>query len=95
MRTLLALIAFVVVAWNASASPAPTGQPTNVPSGQPSHKPSNKPSDMPSSAPSYKAESWGQVTWDKRRHRQGGFVKTTAPITVLVKQMLTVIVTQV
>eukprot|EP00599_Poterioochromonas_sp_BG-1_P006422 CAMPEP_0173145858 /NCGR_PEP_ID=MMETSP1105-20130129/8142_1 /TAXON_ID=2985 /ORGANISM="Ochromonas sp., Strain BG-1" /LENGTH=310 /DNA_ID=CAMNT_0014059937 /DNA_START=58 /DNA_END=990 /DNA_ORIENTATION=- len=55
----------------------PSGQPTSKPSGQPSTQPSTsptgQPSSSPTSAPSYKAESWGQVTWDKRRHRQGGF----------------------
>jgi len=51
----------------------PTRTPTHLPTGQPSSHPSTQPSSMPSSAPSYKAESWGQVTWDKRRHRQGGF----------------------
>ena len=61
-------------------SSRPSSQPSNVPSRQPSGKPSGAPSTspssvpttMPTSAPSYKAESWGQVTWDKRRHRHGG-----------------------
>lgn len=28
--------------------------------------------DTPTSAPTYAIEGWGQVTWDKRRHRNGG-----------------------
>lgn len=56
-------------------SSSPSGQPSRAPitpTGQPSSTPSGQPSTVPSSAPSYKAESWGQITWDKRRHRQGG-----------------------
>lgn len=30
------------------------------------------PTSMPSSAPSFATEAWGQITWDKRRHRTGG-----------------------
>jgi hypothetical protein len=50
----------------------PTSQPSSQPSDQPYNRPSGQPTSVPSSAPSYKAESWGQVTWDKHRHRQGG-----------------------
>jgi sugar lactone lactonase YvrE len=50
----------------ASPTATPTVSPTCVPT-------ITHPSSMPSSAPSYKAEAWGQVTWEKRRHRQGGF----------------------
>ena len=41
-----------------------TGALTSWPTGQPTG--------MPSSAPTFKAEAWGEVVWDKRRHRQGG-----------------------
>ena len=30
------------------------------------------PTQVPTSAPTYAKESWGQITWDKRRHRTGG-----------------------
>lgn len=29
-------------------------------------------SDAPTGAPTYAIEGWGQITWDKRRHRNGG-----------------------
>merc|ERR1711976_940057 len=45
-----------------------TSAPTSVPSGQPSGQPTS----IPTSAPSYVEEPWGQITWDKRRHRQAG-----------------------
>ena len=73
---------------DATATDKPTSQPSSLPSSQPSSKPSSKPSAQPStqpsrspssqpsssptSAPTYHVESWGQVTWDKKRHRQGG-----------------------
>mmetsp|Transcript_1538 Transcript_1538/g.4366 ORF Transcript_1538/g.4366 Transcript_1538/m.4366 type:complete len:304 (+) Transcript_1538:14-925(+) len=57
-------------------SSTPSTQPSSSPSGQPSVQPSSSPSGqpttVPSAAPSYKAESWGQITYDKRRNRQGG-----------------------
>jgi len=55
-----------------SPTAAPTYSPTKTPTATPTALPTGQPSSMPSSAPSYKAESWGQITWDKRRHRQGG-----------------------
>jgi hypothetical protein len=62
---ILLLLAFIAYA---SATSAPSGQP----SGQPSSSPSSQPSGSPTSAPTYHKESWGQVTWDKKRHRTGG-----------------------
>jgi len=35
-------------------------------------EPTGQPSSMPSASPTYKAETWGEVTWDRKRHRQGG-----------------------
>lgn len=32
----------------------------------------NANSHVPTSAPTYASESWGQIIWDKRRHRNGG-----------------------
>lgn len=62
-------------------SSLPTTQPSTVPSSapssQPSSLPSSQPSSVPTSAPSYRAESWGQITWDKRRHRQGGLCENS------------------
>ena len=62
----------------------PTGQPTSQPTSRPTTQPSSKPTTptgqptgMPSSAPTYKAEAWGQVTYDKRRHRQGGLCENS------------------
>jgi len=63
------------VAPTSQPSSQPSSQPTkkpHSPTSQPSSNPSGQPTTVPSSAPSYKAESWGQITWDKRRHRQGG-----------------------
>jgi hypothetical protein len=34
--------------------------------------PSGQPSQNPTSSPTYHKESWGQMTWDKKRHRAGG-----------------------
>ena len=53
----------------------PTGQPTTQPSGQPSFNPTSptgQPTGAPTSSPTIAAASWGEVVWDKRRHRQGG-----------------------
>ena len=54
-----------------TANPS-TRKPTNLPSSQPSNQPSGQPSFLPTSAPSYQAEPWGQVSYDRRRNRQGG-----------------------
>lgn len=50
----------------------PSSKPSTQPSDHPSSQPSSQPANHPSSAPTYKTESWGEVTWDKKRHRQGG-----------------------
>jgi hypothetical protein len=50
----------------------PTSSPTRQPSTQPTSSPSSQPSSSPTSTPTYHKESWGQVTWDKKRHRTGG-----------------------
>jgi len=61
----------------------PSGQPSGEPSGQPSGEPSGAPTSNPTSptgeptgvptgAPSYVEESWGQITWDKKRNRKAG-----------------------
>jgi hypothetical protein len=34
--------------------------------------PTSRPTSRPSSAPTYRAEPWGEVTFDRRRHRKGG-----------------------
>jgi len=74
------------VAYGASVIPtasptfAPTGEPSGQPSGEPTSipsSPSGQPTGMPSSAPSFMAEGWGQITWDKRRHRQGGLCENS------------------
>jgi hypothetical protein len=53
----------------------PTATPSITPTARPSAFPTGiQPTSTPSLAPSYKAESWGQVIWDKkRRHRHSGF----------------------
>ena len=43
-----------------AANPDPTGQPSGSPTSNPTAKPTGA------------AESWGQVVWDQKRHRQGG-----------------------
>jgi len=53
----------------------PSGQPTGEPSGEPTSNPTNptgEPSGVPTGAPSYVEESWGQITWDKKRNRKAG-----------------------
>lgn len=66
------------------SSAVPTQQPsssvptTNAPSSQPSSTaPSGQPTTMPSSAPTYTAETWGQISWDKARHRKGGLCENS------------------
>lgn len=56
----------------ATPSATPTAEPTIAPS-----TPTFNPTSMPSSAPSFIAEGWGQITWDKRRHRQGGLCENS------------------
>jgi hypothetical protein len=60
-------------------SSQPTSQPTSQPSGEPTGQPTSvptsptgQPTGAPTSAPSYVEESWGQVTWDKKRNRKAG-----------------------
>ena len=38
----------------------------------PSSQPSSQPSSTPTSHPTGDIESWGQIVWDQKRHRQGG-----------------------
>jgi hypothetical protein len=66
------------------SSAVPTQQPSssvptsNAPTSQPSSTaPSGQPTTMPSSAPTYTAETWGQISWDKARHRKGGLCENS------------------
>ena len=64
----------------AAPTPAPTADPTAAPSAAPTAvptTPTGQPTSMPSSAPSFVSEGWGQITWDKRRHRQGGLCENS------------------
>ena len=38
----------------------------------PTSQPSSQPSSTPTSQPTGDTESWGQIVWDQKRHRQGG-----------------------
>lgn len=54
---------------------APTAKPTAEPTAAPTPTPTTptaSPTSQPTSAPSYIEESWGQSTYDKKRHRMGG-----------------------
>jgi len=56
----------------------PTMTPTNIPSNTPTNTPTTsfptgQPSGAPTGAPTYLAEQWGQISWDRSRHRQAGF----------------------
>lgn len=81
MNFLFFLTACILLRQATSADPtlAPTTEPTVAPSAKPSAiptaapiNPTSQPSNKPSSSPTYKAEGWGEVTWDKKRHRSGG-----------------------
>ena len=69
MKFFVAIIALLVA--YATATSRPTSQPSTQPTSQPSN-PSGQPSGSPTSAPTYHKESWGQVSWEKKRHRSGG-----------------------
>lgn len=72
MMKLVTLLALFLALYTKTVAATVNPDPTSQPSGSPTMQPSTQPAGDPTSAPTYKTESWGQVTWDRKRHRQGG-----------------------
>lgn len=76
---LVVLVAIIALFENVnSQAPAPSANPTvaptlsAAPTFAPSPNPSLAPTLFPTSMPTLNEESWGQISWDKKRHRMGG-----------------------
>jgi hypothetical protein len=73
MFSIVLLVAGIAIANATSAAPtaipttaAPTAAPTD-PTAAPTEVPSLPPTYLPTSMPSFQKETWGQVTYDKKR----------------------------